>query len=206
MIQCLSCNCLILTYLLTSMCVCYCRVSNRSGHNTNITTCTVFPRRCGYNSRAATNRGRCLIAEIRYLCMYCTNHQSTQTLRVFTPPFLHVHTQGARNKDAFPPDVVEAFKYTFSQPGAITPTINYHRSMFSYRKKTETPSKKTVQVPTLVIWGDDDFFLEKEMADAHSSLVDDITVRHIPNCSHWVQQDAPDLVNQYIKEFIESTN
>ena len=28
--------------------------------------------------------------------------------------------------------------------------------------------------------------------------------RHIPNCSHWVQQDAPDLVNQYMREFLEN--
>ena len=26
--------------------------------------------------------------------------------------------------------------------------------------------------------------------------------RHIPNCSHWVQQDSPDLVNQYMREFL----
>ena len=26
--------------------------------------------------------------------------------------------------------------------------------------------------------------------------------RHIPNCSHWVQQDVPDLCNQYITDFL----
>ena len=28
--------------------------------------------------------------------------------------------------------------------------------------------------------------------------------RHIPNCSHWVQQDAPDLVNQFMREFLKN--
>ena len=28
--------------------------------------------------------------------------------------------------------------------------------------------------------------------------------RHIPNCSHWVQQDNPELVNQYMREFLST--
>ena len=27
--------------------------------------------------------------------------------------------------------------------------------------------------------------------------------RHIPDCSHWVQRDAPDVVNQYMREFMQ---
>lgn len=30
-----------------------------------------------------------------------------------------------------------------------------------------------------------------------------LLTRHIPNCSHWVQQDRPDLVNQYMQEFLQ---
>ena len=28
--------------------------------------------------------------------------------------------------------------------------------------------------------------------------------RHIPNCSHWVQWDSPELVNQYMREFLST--
>ena len=42
--------------------------------------------------------------------------------------------QGALTKDAFPPDVIEAYKYTFSQPGALTAPINYYRCMLKARK------------------------------------------------------------------------
>ena len=27
--------------------------------------------------------------------------------------------------------------------------------------------------------------------------------RHIANCSHWVQQDAPEQVNQFMREFLQ---
>jgi len=65
----------------------------------------------------------------------------------------HTHTQGARNKAAFPPDVVEAYKYTFSQPGALTAPLNYYRCMLQQRREAaKAPLKKTIDVPTLIIW------------------------------------------------------
>ena len=31
-------------------------------------------------------------------------------------------------------------------------------------------------------------------------------LRHIANCSHWVQQDAPEEVNQFMREFLREWN
>jgi pimeloyl-ACP methyl ester carboxylesterase len=28
-----------------------------------------------------------------------------------------------------------------------------------------------------------------------------LRIRYIPDCSHWVQQEQPDLVNEYLLEF-----
>ncbi len=110
---------------------------------------------------------------------------------------------GVRNRAAFPPEAVDAYKFVFSQPGAMTPPINYIRCIFQMFSSTEGKvAKKNIDVPTLIIWGDDDLFLESPMADAHGDFVTDLKVKHIPKCSHWVQQDQPDLVNQYIREFI----
>ena len=110
---------------------------------------------------------------------------------------------GVRNLDCVPPEAVEAFKYVFSQPGALTGPINYYRCIFSMTNLVEASSSvKKFEVPTLIIWGDEDLFLESCMADEHREFVQDLTVKHIPKCSHWVQQDQPELVNQYMREFI----
>ncbi len=50
--------------------------------------------------------------------------------------------------DNFSNDVVEVYKYTFSQRGALTPTINYHRNMFYGLENVHG----TIEVPTLLIW------------------------------------------------------
>ncbi len=112
---------------------------------------------------------------------------------------------GVRNKDAFPPEAVEAFKFVYSQPGAITPPLNYYRCIFSMSNFNEVrKAVKVIEVPTLVIWGDEDLFLDSSMADAHKDVVAHLIVRHIPNCSHWAQQDQPEQVNKYMKEFLQT--
>ena len=116
----------------------------------------------------------------------------------------HGKKAGVRNKAAFPSEVLDAYKYVFSQPGATTGPINYIRCIFKQFPAGDEAriAERIIHVPTLIIWGDDDLFLESAMADAHNELVRDLTVRHIPKCSHWVQQDQPALVNQYIRDFI----
>jgi pimeloyl-ACP methyl ester carboxylesterase len=109
---------------------------------------------------------------------------------------------GVKNKASFPPDVVEAYKYTFSSPGALTGPINYYRCIQFNQMQRKPSTNRKINVPTLIIWGDGDAFLSHEMADQHQSVCTDVTVKHIPNCSHWVQQDDPDLCNQYISDFL----
>ena len=57
--------------------------------------------------------------------------------------------QGVKNRDQFPAEVVEAYKYTFSRPGALTGPINYYRAMFSSPKDSLPREKWTISVPTL---------------------------------------------------------
>eukprot|EP00731_Ephydatia_muelleri_P018918 Em0011g958a len=80
---------------------------------------------------------------------------------------------GVHNKASFPPSLVEAYKYVFSKPGALTGPINYYRSLFTRRSEYKGP----LEVPTLLIWGDDDAILDKKMADMHTSVVTKLVVR-----------------------------
>ena len=110
---------------------------------------------------------------------------------------------GVRNRAAFPPEILEAYKYIFSQPGALTPPINYIRCVFAVDESLKAAFRsKKIENETLLIWGDDDQFLESSMADRHSELVTKLSVEHIPNCSHWVQQDAYEKVNQLMTDFL----
>ena len=72
------------------------------------------------------------------------------SLPLSLPPSLSL--QGVKNKASFPPDVVEAYKYTFSKPGALTGPINYIRAIYNTRHFIFSKVKKMINVPTLLLW------------------------------------------------------
>jgi pimeloyl-ACP methyl ester carboxylesterase len=59
-----------------------------------------------------------------------------------------------------------------------------------------------VQAPTLVIWGERDRYLGRELADPDPADVPNLErVVRLPDASHWVQHDEPEHVAQLLAEF-----
>ena len=102
----------------------------------------------------------------------------------------------------------------WGQPGALTCGLNYYRASPLYPPATEEdrvrikgiadlpPEVFSVQVPTLVIWGEKDTALLPGLLDGLDEYVADLTIKRIPDGSHWVVHEHPDVVNRYIREFI----
>jgi pimeloyl-ACP methyl ester carboxylesterase len=59
-----------------------------------------------------------------------------------------------------------------------------------------------VKVPTLVIWGEQDQALLTGNLDGLEDYVADLTVKRIPDATHWVVHEQPELVNSLIRHFI----
>jgi epoxide hydrolase 4 len=109
-------------------------------------------------------------------------------------------TQTAMSPITFPPEVTAAYREAAAKPGAIAAMLNYYRDLFqngSFKKDWGI-----IQAPTLLIWGENDVALGKELTLGTQAYVRDLQIRYIPNCSHWVQQEQPQLVNQYIHEWL----
>jgi len=60
-----------------------------------------------------------------------------------------------------------------------------------------------VRVPTLVIWGEKDLALPPANLDGLPQYVPQLTIKRIPDGSHWVIHEKPAEVNGYIRAFIE---
>jgi pimeloyl-ACP methyl ester carboxylesterase len=103
----------------------------------------------------------------------------------------------------FSDEDIEAYKDAVSKPGALTTMINYYRrlsgrSLAALCRGTDMQ----VNVPTLQIWGEEDSFLGRELTFGTERYAPDLQIRYIPNCSHWVQQEAPAEVNQAMLDFL----
>ena len=60
-----------------------------------------------------------------------------------------------------------------------------------------------IEVPTLFLWGEQDIALTKETTLGTDELVPDLTLRYLPDASHWVQQDQPEVVNEMLRCWLE---
>ncbi len=110
-------------------------------------------------------------------------------------------TSMAFNKSNITQTDLQAYKEAAAKPGAITAMLSYYRNVFQQNIfKQDWP---ILEVPTLMIWGENDTALGKELSYGTEAYVRDFQIKYIPNCSHWVQQDRPDLVNQYMAEFLQ---
>jgi pimeloyl-ACP methyl ester carboxylesterase len=106
----------------------------------------------------------------------------------------------AVNKANFPPELIAHYRENAMQPGALTAMINYYRANFpGILDKAAAPM---IEVPTLMIWGEQDMALDIALTEGYGPLVRDFTLVRLPQASHWVQQDAPEAVNAAMVEWL----
>ena len=105
-----------------------------------------------------------------------------------------------------------AYHEAWSQPGALTGGLNYYRASPLYppigddpgaRRLKLDPADFVVRVPTRVIWGERDHALLPALLDGLEAVVPELSVRRLPECSHWLTHEAPDRVAALIHEFVD---
>ncbi|HET7017670.1 MAG TPA: alpha/beta hydrolase [Streptosporangiaceae bacterium] len=104
--------------------------------------------------------------------------------------------------EAFTPQDYERYVEAWSQPDAATAMINYYRSSVRQPPKRAEAQIRTVQAPTLVIWGEGDRYLGPELAEPNHDDVPNLDhVERLPDASHWVHHDEPERVTQLLADF-----
>jgi len=107
-------------------------------------------------------------------------------------------TEGlTRQTRHFPPELLETMRRNVVAPGAATAMLNYYRANIMRYGKASVPAP-VIECPTLLLWGEDDIYLGPLLASGNEEFVSNLTARRLPGVSHWVQQDAPQTVNETI--------
>lgn len=105
----------------------------------------------------------------------------------------------AVDRSRFPEHVLRVYRDSAAKPGALRGMLAYYRAAIRYRAPVRYP---VLETPTLMIWGEEDTALGKELTDRTDELVRDFTLRFVPRCSHWVQQEAPEVVNALLADWL----
>jgi epoxide hydrolase 4 len=103
-----------------------------------------------------------------------------------------------------PEDKPEYIK-AWSQPGALTGGLNYYRAnrlSALHTGEAANPSRFAVIVPALVIWGEKDPAMVPQNLDGLGEFVPQLTIKRLPEASHWLVHRQSPEVNEHIRDFI----
>ena len=112
-----------------------------------------------------------------------------------------VYMRDPVSRDAFSTADIERHIAALRPAGALTAAVNYYRALFRDARAL-IAATRVIRRPVLVLWGERDRYLGPELAAPDPRWVPDCRVVRIPDASHWVHLDAPDLVNAELIRFL----
>ena len=110
---------------------------------------------------------------------------------------------------AMPKDLTEAerdrYREAWNQPGAMTGMINWYRALLRQGRGTRSVSQ--IQVPTLILWGQQDPHISYEMAPLSAEFCQNGRLVTFEDATHWVLHDKPgDVSKLLIEHFLNERN
>ena len=115
--------------------------------------------------------------------------------------------EGAVHKEAFTDFDLAQFRLALSRPYALTAALNYYRALFRRDLLVDPPAghwmARKVAAPSLIIWGEQDIALTKELTFGMEDLfAAEFKIEYVADSGHWVQQEKPELVNRLLLDFL----
>lgn len=110
----------------------------------------------------------------------------------------------AIKKEAFTDEDINIYYNELMKPGAFSAALNYYRAAMRTIVCSKPSSTKMISTPTLVIWAENDIALGKELSYGMERLFSGpFMLSYVPHCSHWVNEEQPEKVNELIISFLE---
>ena len=117
----------------------------------------------------------------------------------FTKAFTSFAPKG--KESAVTPEEIDKYVKAFSQSGALTAAVNYYRATFR-QLKDGLGSGGKLKMPVLMLWGEQDMALGKELTYNTKDYCEDLEIIYDPTSGHFIQHDNPELVNEKLLEFL----
>ena len=92
----------------------------------------------------------------------------------------------------------------WSEPGALSAMLGWYRAFMRRSAMTlwRSPPLPTYRMPALLLWGEKDIALGVELAVQSARLLENGRFIRLPEASHWIQHEFPEVVNQHLLEHL----
>jgi pimeloyl-ACP methyl ester carboxylesterase len=115
---------------------------------------------------------------------------------------------GSHVREAWPPEELEHYRRAFDEPRKLRGPLAYYRTAFrSAVLRRRSGLGPPIEAPTLVVWGMRDRFLAPGFADEQRLVryARNVEVVRIDDAGHFVQNEAPERVNEELIRWLEAT-
>jgi pimeloyl-ACP methyl ester carboxylesterase len=97
---------------------------------------------------------------------------------------------------------LEEYRQAWSQPGAYKAMLEWYRAMM--RARPSPAPRQPISVPTLLLWGAQDRFLGRDLAEASIKKCSQGQLVFLEDATHWLHHEQPERVNTLIQEFLQA--
>jgi pimeloyl-ACP methyl ester carboxylesterase len=109
--------------------------------------------------------------------------------------------RGSGRTGTFDDTDLAIYRRAWQRPGRLRGMLHWYRAAARRALRTAPPSAP-IDVPTLVVWGAQDVALSRRMAAPSAALCTDGQLEVIEEATHWVQHDAPAIVNRLLLDHL----
>jgi pimeloyl-ACP methyl ester carboxylesterase len=124
-------------------------------------------------------------------------------LSIFDYAGLRTMVETSARPGTFSAEEMDRYTDAWANPGTIKAMLNFYRAL-GKRKKPDLPAR--ISCKTLIVWGENDTFLEHHIATAALKLCDNGRLIIIPNATHWLHLEEPVRVNMETVNFLRTND
>lgn len=114
---------------------------------------------------------------------------------------------GSTIKSAWSEEELRAFADNLAEPARAHAAVQLYR-VFNWHEAPKIARGRyadaQLEVPTLMVFGEDDFVLRPSMLTGYEKHAEDMRVELVPGCGHFIADERPELVADRAREFFNS--
>jgi 2-hydroxymuconate-semialdehyde hydrolase len=110
---------------------------------------------------------------------------------------------GTTRKDVLTPDLLAAFREPFTRDHlAAAAFFRAVRAIDGVGLAGRDDELAALDIPTLIVWGEDDPYVEVDIADRLVDVLARPALVTLPNIGHFTPLEAPDVVGPLVEQFV----
>ena len=102
----------------------------------------------------------------------------------------------------FAEEELDKYREAWSRKDAYRSMLNWYRAILQH--PPQNPPLRIITVPTLLLWGAQDKFFRRELAQESMKYCEEEQLVILEAATHWLQHEEPDRVNELIGSFLQA--